>query len=74
MPDAAPPRNPGPTPLVPTETLTTTSSVVACDGGNGVLGHPRVYLRIPDDAVQTFCPYCSRVYVLEAGADHDGAH
>ncbi len=40
--------------------------VVACDGGDGPLGHPRVYLRIEDK--QTFCPWCSRVFVLNPGA------
>jgi uncharacterized Zn-finger protein len=45
--------------------------VVACDGGDGPLGHPRVWLRIVDH--QTFCPYCSRVYVLNPGA-HDSGH
>ncbi len=35
---------------------------VPCDGGNGPLGHPRVWLRIADGAV--VCPYCSRRYVL----------
>ena len=73
MPDATPPA-PGPGPMVATETWLTTSRVVACDGGNGVLGHPRVYLRIPDGAMQTFCPYCSRIYLLEPGADHGSGH
>lgn len=45
--------------------------VVACDGGGGGLGHPRVWLRIVND--QTFCPYCSRIYVLNPGAQ-DGGH
>ena len=39
--------------------------VVACDGGSAGLGHPRVWLRIVRE--QTFCPYCSRVFVLNAG-------
>jgi uncharacterized Zn-finger protein len=43
---------------------------VACDGGDGPLGHPRVWLRIV--GTQTFCPYCSRVYVLNAGASDSG--
>lgn len=41
---------------------------IACDGGDGPLGHPRVFLRIPDREV--VCPYCSRRYVLE-GEGHD---
>ena len=37
----------------------------ACDGGNGPLGHPRVYLHIQsDEHDRVTCPYCSRVYVL----------
>ena len=46
------------------------SRTVPCDGGDGALGHPRVWLRIPGQ--QTFCPYCSRVYVLNPGAVDDG--
>ncbi len=44
--------------------------VVACDGGSAGLGHPRVWLRIVHD--QTYCPYCSRVYVLNPGASDSG--
>lgn len=54
------------------ETLTVNSRVVACDGGAGPLGHPRVWLRIVEN--QTYCPYCSRVFVLAPGADHDDGH
>jgi uncharacterized Zn-finger protein len=42
-------------------TSSTLSRTVACDGGDGALGHPRVFLRIPDE--QVMCPYCSRLYV-----------
>jgi uncharacterized Zn-finger protein len=61
-----------PTPLTGTvETVTVESRVVACDGSGGPLGHPRVWLRI--EGTQTFCPYCSRVFVLREGAgDGDG--
>ncbi|MGI4747624.1 MAG: zinc-finger domain-containing protein [Janthinobacterium lividum] len=48
------------------ETIVVSSRVLACDGDAGPLGHPRVWLRIVER--QTFCPYCSRVYVLAAGA------
>ena len=58
-----------PTPqLGEVETLTVTSRVVACDGGP--LGHPRVWLRIVE--TQTFCPYCSRLYVLDPLAQESG--
>ena len=60
-----------PTPqLGEVETLVATSRVVACDGGDDPLGHPRVWLRIV--ATQTFCPYCSRLYVLDPQARESG--
>ena len=31
---------------------------VACDGGEGALGHPRVWLQIPTDQGWVECPYC----------------
>lgn len=65
MPDGATP------PATPTETIHVDERTVVCDGGNGALGHPRVFLRIPERAVM--CPYCSRLYVLNDGAgDHHG--
>ena len=45
---------------------------VACDGGDGALGPPRVFLKILDR--QVVCPYCSRTYVLNEGAGHGGDH
>ncbi len=45
---------------------------VPCDGGNGALGHPRVWLRIAEREVM--CPYCSRLYVLAEGAGDDHGH
>lgn len=40
---------------------------VACDGGGGALGHPRVYLHTdPDKGDKVQCPYCSRLYVYKA--------
>jgi uncharacterized Zn-finger protein len=59
-----------PTPQFGTvETIVVESRVVACDGGDGPLGHPRVWLRIEHQ--QTFCPYCSRLFVLKPGAGDD---
>jgi len=56
----------------PTEIIPVASRTVACDGGNTALGHPRVFLHIEGDRVM--CPYCSRLYVLSAGAGHDHGH
>lgn len=47
------------------------SPVVACDGGGGALGHPRVYLNM-GNRQDIDCPYCGRHYVLKAGAGHRG--
>jgi uncharacterized Zn-finger protein len=53
-------------PNTPTEIIEVETIVVACDGGDGPLGHPRVYLNIGKDR-RIDCPYCSRRYVLKAG-------
>ena len=51
----------------PFETITVDTDRVACDGGGGALGHPKVYLNLgPERRVE--CPYCSRLYVLAEGA------
>jgi len=56
------------------ETIEVTSHTVACDGGDGPLGHPRVFLTIPEDEHEVVCPYCSRTFVLtEPGADDRAA-
>ncbi len=39
------------------------SNVIACDGGGGQLGHPRVFLSVGDDGRAT-CPYCGQVYIV----------
>jgi uncharacterized Zn-finger protein len=56
----------------PTEIIHVDARTVACDGGDGALGHPRVFLNIPGK--QVMCPYCSRLYVLNPGADHASGH
>ena len=40
------------------ETKIVDSFRVACDGGEGALGHPRVWLQIPDQHGWVECPYC----------------
>lgn len=42
---------------------------VACDGGEGALGHPRVWLTIPKDTGYVICPYCDAMYVHESMAE-----
>ncbi len=42
---------------------------VACDGGVGALGHPRVYLSIPHERGWIECPYCDARFVNEEFRD-----
>jgi uncharacterized Zn-finger protein len=38
---------------------------VACDGGEGALGHPRVWLRIDPAEGFVECGYCDKKFVYE---------
>lgn len=42
---------------------------IACDGGEGALGHPRVWYTIPRDEGFVECMYCDAKYVHESFAD-----
>lgn len=48
------------------ETEFVTAWKVACDGGEGALGHPRVWLTIPHDKGWVECGYCDKRYVHES--------
>ena len=50
------------------ETETVTQTRIACDGGGGALGHPRVWLTIPADTGWVECGYCDKRFVLAEGA------
>jgi uncharacterized Zn-finger protein len=52
----------------PPEVIHVTEHRVVCDGGNGALGHPRVFLEM-GEATEVTCPYCDRLFVL-AGDGH----
>ncbi|ATG38207.1 MULTISPECIES: zinc-finger domain-containing protein [Phaeobacter] len=45
------------------ETKIVDSYRVACDGSEGALGHPRVYLQIPEAEGFVECPYCDCKFV-----------
>lgn len=51
------------------ETKIVDSYKIACDGGEGALGHPRVWLQIPSDTGWVECPYCDAKYVHKDHAD-----
>jgi uncharacterized Zn-finger protein len=57
-------------PATAPEVLEVEKTRVACDGGGGALGHPKVYLEMGDEAFVE-CPYCDRRFVLKDGA---GSH
>jgi uncharacterized Zn-finger protein len=48
------------------ETEVVTTWKVACDGGEGALGHPRVWLTIPEDRGWVECGYCDKRYIHES--------
>ena len=50
--------------LLSIETIYVETRTVACNGGVGHLGLPRVFLNM-GPAAEVTCPYCSRQYVLE---------
>ncbi|MEM9344853.1 MAG: zinc-finger domain-containing protein [Pseudomonadota bacterium] len=56
-------------PVPETEVVTTWR--VACDGGEGALGHPRVWLSIPMDRNGGWveCPYCDKRFIHKDFAD-----
>jgi uncharacterized Zn-finger protein len=51
--------------MQPFEVIYVPKDVVACDGGGGVGGHPRVYLNLSAEG-KIECPYCSRLFVHES--------
>ncbi len=44
------------------ETLVVEGHRVACDGGGGALGHPKVWYEMGDEG-EVECLYCGRVYM-----------
>ena len=52
----------------PPEVETVTRRHIHCDGGEGALGHPRVWMTIPEEGFVD-CGYCDKRFVLAEGAD-----
>jgi len=59
--------------MQPQETFEVDREVVACDGGGGPLGHPRVWLNM-EGRGSVDCPYCGRRFRLKEGAAAGAAH
>ena len=47
------------------ETQIVTTWKVSCDGSEGALGHPRVWLTFPEDTGFVACGYCEKRYVID---------
>lgn len=55
-----------PMPIDPPETEIVSAWRVACDGGEGALGHPRVWLSISPKTGWVCCGYCDKKYIHES--------
>lgn len=42
----------------------TDQEIIACAGGGGALGHPKVFLEMEHNK-QVVCPYCSRKFIFK---------
>ena len=51
------------------ETEEVEATRIACDGGEGALGHPSVWLSIGEHGFVE-CPYCDKKFVLKEGSGH----
>jgi len=51
----------------PPEVIEVDEETVSCDGGDGALGHPRVFLHM-NGAGFVDCPYCDRRFILSDDA------
>jgi uncharacterized Zn-finger protein len=53
------------------ETEIVDSHRIACDGGGGALGHPRVWLEIGESGYVE-CGYCDKKFILRGGPADTG--
>ncbi|NAZ37700.1 zinc-finger domain-containing protein [Rubellimicrobium sp. CFH 75288] len=60
--------HPDPTGLPPPEVKIVSAWRVSCDGGQGALGHPRVWLSIPHETGFVDCGYCDARFVHASAA------
>ena len=63
-----------PDPSLPApETEIVTTMRVCCDGGEGALGHPRVWLSLSHETGMVECPYCDKRFIHRDFADDAAA-
>ncbi len=60
-------------PEVIPEVIEVETEVVDCDGGEGALGHPRVWLNMAGQG-EIDCPYCDCRFVLKKGGGAGAGH
>lgn len=53
------------------EIMFVTTTRVACDGGGGALGHPRVWYTIPPEGY-VVCGYCDKRFILKGSPADKG--
>ena len=58
-------------PTAAPETKIVTHWKIACEGGDGALGHPRVWLTIPQDTGFAVCGYCDKRFEIDRAHAHD---
>ena len=58
-------------PLAAATTHIVTHWKIACDGGEGGLGHPRVWLTIPEQAGYVECGYCDKRFQIDRAHAQD---
>ncbi len=51
------------------ETEVVTTWRVSCDGGEGSLGHPRVWLSLDRESGEVECGYCDKKFVHSSKSD-----
>jgi uncharacterized Zn-finger protein len=56
----------------PPEIIVVEGHRIACDGGGGALGHPKVYLEMGDDDFVE-CGYCDRRFVKKGSPEDPNA-
>ncbi len=56
----------------PPESEIVNSFRVCCDGGGAALGHPRVWLSIPQDTGWVECGYCDKRFIHQDFAGDAG--
>ena len=46
-------------------TIITHTRHISCDGGEGIMGHPKVYFEIKSEPNEIYCNYCGKHFVYK---------